>query len=215
MELIDSSRFLWTNTSAKNSNYINLVQVGWSKCLPNSSYSHYRDIYIIHIIKNGVGTIETGGHRYTLGKNEAFLVRPNELTVQTADSENPWELYYFSFTGKFAEEILRKTNFQGVGFYSPVTDDSVCETISQIALDLTEHPEQEIRALEYLFKMLSFFDKANTPTQSRKINNDFVYQKYISAVQEYIQLNFAKQIKISELATKLGLSRSHLYRVFL
>ncbi len=214
MELNNLSRFLWSDSSVKNSEYINLVQAGWNKSLPDNSYSHYRDMYIIHVIKSGTGIVETGGHRYTLGKNEAFLVRPNQLTVQTADSKDPWELYYFSFKGDFSEEILNKTTFQNGGFYSAVTDDSICDIIKQIAIDLNQHPEQEVRTFEYLFKMLSFFDKANNQTPSRKINDDFVYQKYISIVQEYIQLNFTKQIKISELAARLGLSRSHLYRVF-
>ena len=62
--------------------------------------------------------------------------------------------------------------------------------------------------------MLSFFEATNNSTSLRKINNDSVYQKYVSTVQEYIQLNFTKQLKISELAARLGLSRSHLYRIF-
>lgn len=214
MELNDLSRFIWTNSSPKKNSTINLVQSGWNKCLPGSSYSHYRDMYIIHIVKSGSGIVETGGHRYVLGKNEAFLVRPNELTVQTADSENPWELYYFSFKGDFSEEILSKTIFQNGGFYSTVSDDSICDIITKVAIELNEHPEQELRSLEFLFKMLSFFDISNNSSSERKINNDFVYQKYVSIVQEHIQLNFTKQIKISELAARLGLSRSHLYRVF-
>ncbi len=214
MEFDNLSRFLWSDSSAKNEDYINLVQVGWNKCMPESSYSQYRDMYIIHIIKNGSGIIENNGHRYSLGKNEVFLVRPNELTVQTADVNNPWELYYFSFKGKLSEEFLNKTVFQNGNFYATIDDDSVFDAIKNIAIYLSEHPEQKIRSFEYLFKLLALFDKQTVTEVPKKVNSDFVYQKYISFIQEYIQLNYTKQIKISELAAKLGLSRSHLYRIF-
>lgn len=214
MELGNLSRFLWSDSSTKNSNYINLAQVGWNKCLPASSYSQYRDMYIIHIVKSGSGIVENGGHRYTLGKNEAFLVKPNELTVQTADAANPWELYYFSFKGKFSEELLNKTVFKNNGFIASVEDEDIYELIKSIAIDLSNRPEQEIRSLEYLFKLFSFFDAKSNYSVPQKANSDFIYQKYIASVQEYIQLNYTKEIKISDFATQLGLSRSHLYRIF-
>ena len=111
MEKSNLSRFLWNDVSEERGNYINLVQAGWNKCQPESSYAHYRDMYIIHVIKSGTGIIEHGGHRYSLGKNEVFLIKPGELTVQTADAKDPWELYYFSFKGALAEEFLKKTVF--------------------------------------------------------------------------------------------------------
>lgn len=214
MNLNELSRFLWSDSSTKNTDYIHLVQAGWNKTLPDTSYAQYRDMYIVHIIKSGSGIIESNGHRYLLGENEVFLVRPNQLTVQTADVNNPWELYYFSFKGDQSEEFLNKTVFQNGGFYATIDDNSVFDTIKNIAIDLSRHPEQKIRSFEYLFKLLGFFDKHNTPVLPKKVNSDFVYQKYISSIQEYIQLNYTKNIKISELATKLGLSRSHLYRIF-
>lgn len=214
MKQSDLSRFMWSDSTEKNIEYINLVQAGWNKCLPASSYSHFRDMYIVHIIKSGRGTVECGGHRFTLGKNEVFLVKPNQLTVQTADSSDPWELYYFSFKGNFADELLSKTVFKDDNLIASLDDESVFDYIKNAAIDLSNHPEQEIRPLEYLFKLLSFFDSLSNPSIPQKANNDFAYQKYISAVQEYIQLNYTKQIKISDFAAHLGLSRSHLYRIF-
>lgn len=214
MEISELSRFLWSAQNEESTNYINLVQAGWNKCQPESSYAHYRDMYIIHVIKSGTGIIENGGHRYSLGKNEAFLIKPGELTVQTADAKDPWEMYYFSFKGPLAEELLKKTVFHNNRFYAALNDDSIFDTIKNIAIDLNNNSDNQMRTLEYLFKLLSFFDKSSSLASSNKINSDFVYQKYISAVQEYIQLNYTKEIKISELATRLGLSRSHLYRIF-
>ena len=62
--------------------------------------------------------------------------------------------------------------------------------------------------------MLSYFSISDSYALTEKNNADSYYQKYISAIQEYIQSNYSKSIKISDLATQLGLSRSHLYRIF-
>lgn len=214
MDKKELDRFLWHDPLSTSNSFINLVQVGWNKCLPRSSYSHFRDMYIVHIIKSGSGVVETDGHRYNLGKNEVFLVRPNQLTVQTANPDDPWELYYFSFKGPFSEELLSKTCFKNGGFYSIISDTSIFDFIVETSISLTDEPEQEIKMLEYLFKMLSYFEEKNNSSSPNKNNTDFVYQKYVSTIQEYIQLNFSKTVKISELSERLGLSRSHLHRIF-
>lgn len=205
---------MWSDSSAKDKRFINLIQVGWNNCPPASSYSHFRDMYIIHIIKSGSCTVEIGGHRYNLDKNEAFLVRPNQLAVQTIDSAEPCELYYFAFRGAFANDILEKTSFKGNKSFSAITDKSIYETIKNIVDYLDNHLEYEIVTFEFLFKMLSYFDKNNSLATINKVNNDYAHQKHISKVQEYIQQNYAKEIRVSELATQLGLSRSHLFRIF-
>ena len=205
---------MWSDSSAKDKKFINLLQVGWNTCPAGSSYSHYKDMYIIHVIKSGSCTVETGGHRYSLGKNEAFLVRPNQLTIQTVDSNLPCELYYFSFKGSFANDLLEKTSFKNGKNFSILTDQNIYETIKNIVIKLNDNMANEMLTFQSLFELLSFFDKSNAKATLEKVNNDFAHQKHIAKVQEYIQKNYTKEIKISEFATQLGLSRSHLFRIF-
>ena len=199
--------------SHKNS-HINLLQIGMHKCDPKFSYSHYRDMYVIHIVKSGKVTVETGGHRYTLSKNDVYLVRPYELTVQTSDSDEPCELYFFAFNGNLSEELLSKTVFKNNITFSTLKDESLYQKITDYAYKLNGNPERNILTYKYLFEMLSYFSISDSFALSEKNNADSYYQKYISAIQEYIHSNYSKSIKISDLATQLGLSRSHLYRIF-
>ena len=197
----------------KNS-HINLLQVGRHICTADSTYSHYRDMYIIHIVKSGIVTIETNQHRYTLSKNDVYLVRPYELTVQTAHKDFPCELYFFAFNGDLAEEILNKTVFKNNNSFSSLKDETLYQKIIDYACELDGNLERNITTYKYLFDMLSYFD---TPYiyESLQKHSDIPYQqKYVSSILEYIQSNYSKSIKISELATQLGLSRSQLYRIF-
>lgn len=213
MSANDTPRFYCNTLSTQKNSFINLVQVGWDKCAPSYTYSHYRDMYIIHYVKSGAGTVETNGHRYNLSQHDAFIVRPNILTVHTADADDPWELYFFSFSGSFAEEILQKTVFKDNTVSVSTNDATFWKTITDSALELNIAPQRELQSYEYLFKLLSFFDISNSPFDTN-FDDTGAYQKYISEVQKYIQSNYAKAIKISELADLLNVSRSHLYRIF-
>lgn len=207
-------RFFCNILSIPKNDYINLVHVGWDKCTPNYSYSQYRDMYILQVIKSGVATIDTDGHRYTLGKNDAFLVKPFELTIHTADKNQPCELYFFAFSGQLAEQLLAQTVFKNDVVFSSLKDESFYDLVVDIALDLNKNPNRNLTTYQYLFQLLSYFDITEKAVSVHKNNSDSFYQKYISTIQEQIQLNYAKSIKISDLATQLGLSRSHLYRIF-
>lgn len=213
MENNKMPRFYCNTLSPQQNDFINLLQVGWDKCSPGYSYSHYRDMYIVHFVRSGSGTVETNGKRYVLSQNEAFIVRPNELMVQTTDNSQPWELFFFAFNGTFAKEIVEKTVFKNNTVSVSIQDDALPQLIIDIAAELNENPRHDIRTLEFLFKLLSHFDDTRDHIYSPPDNNN-PYQKYIAAVQEYIQFNYSKSIKISELADQLNISRSHIYRIF-
>ena len=203
---------MYTQYSHKN-DHINLLQAGRHKNEPNAFYSHYRNMWIIHVVKSGKVSIETEGHKYVLSENDTYIVRPNELTTQTADSQNPCELYFFAFSGALAEEIINKTCFKNGVTFSHLKNTEFYQKLPQVIQKLKKIPQRSISTYKYLFDLLSYFEASDEPSPL-KANNDTYYQKYIFSVQEYIQLNYSKSIKISEIATKLGLSRSHLYRVF-
>ncbi len=199
--------------SQKNS-HINLLQIGMHECAPNSSYPHYRDMYVIHIVKSGIVTVETNGRRYTLSKNDVYLVRPYELTVQTSDKDSPCELYFFAFNGDLSEEILSKTVFKNNISFSSLKDETLYQKITDYAYELNGNSERNILTYKYLFDMLSYFGISDNYAFSQNKQDVPYHQKYISSILEYIQSNYSKSIKISELATQLGLSRSQLYRIF-
>lgn len=199
--------------SFEQNSYLNLLQVGYDKCSPGYSYSNYRDMYIIHFVKQGNGTLEINGEIFNVKPNEAFLLRPNSLTICTADPVNPWQLYFFAFNGEFAEYLVEKTVFCKNRVIIKYNDNDICDTISDIALELYEKHSSQIHNLELLFKMLSFFEGENSHSTLDQTSHKQYYQ-YVYTAKKYISMNFANNIKVSDIASHLNINRSYLYKIF-
>ncbi len=213
MNSVNLPVFLNAIPSIKKNDYLNLIIVGWEKSYPKFTYSQYRDMYIIHYIKSGCGTIETDGEKYQLHAGDAFIVRPEQLLIQTADKDDPWELYYFGFNGKLSDEFIDKTVFCNNTIYVTLGEISVSEEIASTAIQLNSNTPSIIYNTECISKFLSFFDKSKVTTLSPPKAHT-KNQQYIFFVKEYINNNYFKPIKISDMASLLHVNRSYLYRIF-
>lgn len=195
----------------EQNNRLNLLQLGRDLNMPGFSYPQYHNSYILYYINSGAGTLEIDGKKYILKENDAFLISPNKLAVQTADTQNPWELYFFSFNGSLAEEILNRTVFKSGTVTVSLKPNNLPETILNATQFLNNNFHSELSTLEYFFKFISYFDIYKTSPEQVK---NFHEQKYVSEIKKYIQSNYLQTIKINDIADKLNINRSHLYRVF-
>lgn len=194
--------------------YLKFAQLGYDKCAPSSSFSHFREFYIIEIIKNGKCEIQTNGQIFYLKPNDAFIIKPNELLIQNADKEDPCELLFFAFGGKLAKSLFEKTVFNKRNYIS-LNDNHIIDTIDNMISQVREDHSKDILNYKNLFTLLSLFESTKKRTvipslETRKISGDDVTE----LVKEYIKSNYPKPIKISDIAKQLNLNRSHLYRVF-
>jgi len=80
---------------------------GYEKC----SAGHFfgptvRVHYLIHLVINGKGLYQVGKNTYSVCTNQAFLIRPQEVTFYAADDEDPWEYLWFAFNGHEADRLI-------------------------------------------------------------------------------------------------------------
>ena len=60
---------------------------GREDCAPSHKFGpHIRNYYLIHFVISGKGTFSTDRGEYALGKGEAFIIKPGEVTVYQADT---------------------------------------------------------------------------------------------------------------------------------
>lgn len=211
MEGVNLPNFYNHNISLNQNDFLNLIQCGRELSVPGFAYPQYNNAYIIMIVKSGKGTLEARGEIYKLSKYDAFIIHPNELSILTADPKNPWELCFFSFNGKIADTLLERTAFKDNTISVPLKNDDLANDILEATAYMNNHSYSEFQTFKFLFEFISYFDVHKTLPINR---NKAPEQKYVSEIKKYIQANYIQPIKISDIADKLNINRSHLYRIF-
>lgn len=211
MDYVNLPNF-YTHTASQNQPATLFIeQLGRNISTPGFSYPHYNNTYTLYVVRNGKGSLETDGKKYNLRKNDAFLTRPNLLSIQTSDEKDNWELCFIAFGGTAAEEIIKKTVFKDNNVIVSLKDDSLAEQIINATINLNSGIYSSFLLFEYFFKFLAFFDPLKNYPSLEYENSQ---NKYISEIKQYIHTNYPKLIKISEMANLLNINRSHLYRIF-
>lgn len=202
----------YTHTPSHTQNSILMVeQLGRDISTPGFSYPHYNNTFVLSVVRSGKGTLEANGKKYTLCKNDAFLTQPNMLSIQTADESDPWELCFVAFEGSAATDLIEKTVFKNNTVTVTLKNDELAEEIISSAVKLNSATHSDFALLERFFRFLSYLDSQKIYSAAE---NEDSQNKYVAEIKRYIHSNYPEPIKISEIANKLSINRSHLYRIF-
>ena len=187
---------------------------GWSAAPPATPGAPgIRDHYLIHLILAGKGTFQTGGKTWELNPGDLFFVRPNQLNTYTADAQQPWEYCWVGFNGISAHRLASLL---------PFSDEQ--------PVHHTQRPEEMYHAMENIYRarglrvqdetamvgyLYLFIAALMDETSERKPHNTNTSSQYVLNAIKYIQFNYSHDISIDDVAKSVGVSRSHLYRVFM
>lgn len=171
---------------------------GYHKTEPNHTFGPaIRPYFLIHLIASGKGTFEKAGVKTTLTAGDAFIIRPGEVTVYSADNNTPWEYYWISFSGVWAETVMRKTT----------TDTCVKAKKGGLMalIDATKNTiTNDVELLSVLFSVLN------------SIKNDEIKEDsdVVNLAVNYIENNYFRNFNASTLADNLKVSRSYFTTTF-
>lgn len=191
---------------------LSVYNVGFQKCDALYQWGPgIRDHYLIHYVISGEGNYTVMGKTFHLHSGDTFLVYPNTEVTYFADKENPWEYCWVGFTGSDASNILNATDFTRE--HPVIFKTSMGEEIKQQFLQIYEARGNEFKhAVEmtgHLYTALALFMHSATQEPAHTSVNQYV-QKGI----EFISANYSYPIRIEDIASYVGLSRSHLFRSF-
>lgn len=198
-------------------NYTNNIELsifncGIERCAPGQTWGPgIRDHYLIHYIISGCGTYIVGKQQYHLQSGDTFLVYPNTEVTYFADREDPWEYCWVGFTGSDASIILNATDFtreQPVIKDTPEGDAIKCQLLHIYDARGNEF-KHAVEMTGRLYTALALFmHNATKSTESTSVN------QYVQKGIEYISANYSYPITVEDIASYVGLSRSHLFRSF-
>ena len=136
-------------------------------------------------------TDKHGSHEISAG--ELFIIRNGEMTVYTADKEEPWHYVWIAFVGN-AERLFSeaKSVYDSPGGLTR----ELCELISR----------GSVSADAYTAILYSLTAKLFTDTEKTRDR--------VSEIKKYIEYNYMNDVKDESIAKQYGYERSYLYRIF-
>lgn len=220
IKYIDETNVRYIEYLNKMSLDLNLVHAGIEQCMPSHICSGERDEYILHFILSGKGFFSPKSDNvYPLSKGQMFLISPNKPVIYGADANNPWQYAWIGFDGLRADAILKKCGFSVSTRILPLPEK--LSLMSDYFDHILEHDidtfgsgmRKEAWMLMLFSRLMDSYEKQgqNTPpSQFHQYNT----KSYIELAIEYIKTSYHNGINVSDIATRLGVSRAYLNYVF-
>lgn len=193
---------------------LSIFSCGHEVCQPGHTWGPgVRDHYLIHLVVAGKGVFQIGDSTFHLQEGDLFLVKPNQLNTYIADTADPWEYYWVGFNGACANRLVQQTPFTDHHPLHHCKDpQSVREALYNIYLSRGTEPQQEALMTGYLYLFMAQLMKEARDTMPNPGSSS---SQYVLAAIKYIQFNYSHDISVDDIAKAVGVSRSHLYRVFM
>ncbi len=200
-------------TKTRESLPIAIYNSGIQQCAPGYTWGPgLRDHFLIHHVISGKGVFTASGVAHPVCAGDTFLIYPSEMVSYTADRQEPWEYCWVGFQGAQAKLLLSQTPFAED---TPVTQFQETRQIQDAILAIYHAvgstPASELRAigLLYVFLALLVEQKQDTPSAEEPS------LEYVENAVRFIAHNYSRAVDTSDIAGSVGISRSHLYRVFM
>lgn len=194
---------------------LNVDHYGAEICDKNYSFGPtIRDNFVLHFIVDGKGKFTIDGQTIELGVGDMFILPKGKVTFYQADSKHPWTYLWVGFSGSKAENILSKTQLLEQYFCHSTLKSKVLDQI----VKLTQFRDQklddvtELQLIAELYKLLAFLIE-EFPSKAMS-DSSILIQNYIKQAKKIIHTQYGTSLKVGEIADKLNLNRSYLYKIF-
>lgn len=188
---------------------------GREQCIPGHKFGPYvRENYVLHIVLRGKGSLRARDKTYQISAGQVFAIYPEEETVYQADEQDPWEYLWIGFHGFDAERIVHHIGFSRDSLVvSIVNMYTVSGGIEKIFSARQPTIADEMKRASYLYAVIALLLEGS---QSRIDDRDQEYpdKVYVKMAVDIIMHSYAEKLKISEIASTIGISRGYLTSLF-
>lgn len=173
---------------------INPVNCGEEKCASGHTFGPaIRKYTLIHHVLSGKGKITNDSGTYEVTKGEAFIINPGEVTVYTADADDPWHYIWIGFDGS------KSTRFASLP--------TVINSYGNIFKEMMSAEEYGDTAEEFLSgKIFELYAKLFSGNSDK--------EDYLLKITNYVNTYYNNDCDVSDIAKVLNLERHYLSRLF-
>ena len=213
---INATGFQCLEHLQNNSVDIYLSTCGVQNCFPGHFFGPgQREEYIIHFICEGKGIYEVDGKTHHLKKGDFFVIPPKTEVYYRADEKEPWDYLWVGFQGVKATTYLKNAGIDEThrtGHYSNTSYILACIQQMMLARTLTYHNELKRQAA--LLQILAALIEVHHDTLSDEEQHEYPHRVYLQQALDYMNTHLHENIKISTLASHIGIDRSYLSNIF-
>jgi AraC-like DNA-binding protein len=190
---------------------VHILRVGQNRAKPKYKVGpRFIEQYSIHIVLEGILKLALGDREVLLGKGDVNCLFP-KLTYQyqVAPSAKPLRLFWLTFDGPKASYFVEKIGATpDVPYIRRRYADNGGTVLLQLANRLKDHHDQAQFGLVGAFLRLIGLLLPPVPA-----NQETTFSWLDEAV-EYMNLHYSERISVAEIASRVGVHRSHLTRAF-
>ena len=187
---------------------------GREQCAPGHSVGPgVRDIYKIHFIHAGTGSVSVGEQTHLLQAGQAFLTYPHIVTSYAADLVDPWTYSWVAFTGEQVEYILSRTSLspeQPVFQMDEHNMPNLYERLTQAA-DITDCLDLPLKAIMYEFLSLIIRTVPAAPDTLPLPRQKSIY---VEQCLHFLHTHYCENISVEMMSSSLKLDRKYLSSLF-
>lgn len=197
------------NMNIINDVYFNLLQIVHRKDHPQQRWGpRLRYYYSIHYIREGESIFTIDDKVYHLKKGDSIIFFPDQVVYFYTVPDTNCDIYWISFNGIMADNIIAATNFSKK---NPIIhcEEDISWFYENILKSKGTAAENRMKIIGYMYILFSQYIKTSDNIEAHD-NNDIYFQKAMSYISEHL----SDEINIDHLCEILHLSKSHLYRVF-
>ncbi len=210
-----SDNFICLENLRRTSSEMYITYCGWEINEPRQLYScSNRRNHVLHFVLSGKGTFRAGDIVRELGRGSIFYIPAGTDAEYVADEQDPWCYFWIGYNGIRAEEY---STMAGLSAEEPVGQCEEIDRIHEMVDEILHAPQplasNELHRAAVLMEIFSILirekEKMKEPGSASVEEPDFVRMAI-----RYISQNYDKNIRIHDLASQLGVSRSYLSSCF-
>ncbi len=196
---------------------LNVYRCGVEACEPGHVWGPgVRDHFLIHVIRQGKGTLVLNGQTHELGAGDGFLVPPDVPVFWKADGQSPWHYAWVGFHGLRAAAVLERAGLDADHpIFRPGDDNRLTQALSALveaarteeAGSMATPGELLLTGHLYLFlAQLCQVAKTRTPEKNSAADK----ARHVRRAMAYLARHYPEPFRVSDMARALGLDRSYL-----
>lgn len=169
---------------------------------------------LIHYIHSGSGVFITNGTRHHLKAGQGFIIREGAHVHYAGDPDDPWTTYWIGLSGTKLDSVLSNTYLATQDTLDFQPEMGTIQMMKDICNFAITPDSKAYSDYWYQGKTHELIYYLNEDFSKSYLQEDSDYRYPADVAHDYLVKNYMTNISIQELANFIGISRSHLFRLF-